>query len=165
MSFAKRQRDAGARGGRAGVTGAKEAVAKLNRIPLAVRERVEAALLMGGGIVLQDMRMLTPRDPANPGAHAQDGLTVLADEGGLRLRVGLPTQDLASDYFWFRFLDGGTKGGEVTYWRRGKDGRRRFTMQVPSRPALRIRERALDGNIDEVRALVAEAIAEGLREA
>ncbi len=148
------------------VTGARELVAKMNRMPQAVRERVEDAILQSAGIVLEDMKRLTPRDPVNPGAHAQDGLTIAIVEGGLEARIGLPTRDLESDYFWFRFLDGGTKGGEVNYWRRKGDGTRtRHTMTVPSRPALRIRERALEGNIDEVRRLVAEAIQQGLREA
>lgn len=148
------------------VTGAKELVAKLNSIPVAVRERVEDAIFKSAGLVLEDMKRLTPYDGANPGSHARDGLTIAVMDGGLEARVGLPTKDLESDYFWFRFLDGGTKGGQVRYWRQGADGtRKRHTMTVPARPALRIRERALEGNIDEVRRLVAEAIAQGLREA
>ena len=148
------------------VTGAQEAVAKLNKIPAIVREKVEEAIKKSAGIVLEDMRRLTPRDPANPGSHAREGLTYIIDEGGLEARIGLPTKELENDYFWFRFLDGGTKGGEIRYWRRDKAGNRtRHTMNVPSRPALHIRERALDGNIEEVRRLVAEAITEGFTQA
>lgn len=158
------------------VTGALEIVKKFNSIPLAVRTRVEDAIREGAVIILEDMKRLTPYDAANPGSHARDGLTVHFLEDGLEARIGLPTRDLESDYFWFRFLDGGTKGGEVYYWYGGAPANyRRMSktarlakmrkIKVPARPALRIRERALEGNIDEVRRLVAEAIAQGLREA
>ena len=113
------------------------------------------------GLVLQDMKNLTPRDAVNPGSHAADGLTIEYEKDGLRARIGLPTYELESKYFWFKFLDGGTAGGEVTYRKNGA----RFTMQVPARPALRIRERAKDGKIAEVERMVREAIAEGLRQA
>lgn len=148
-----------------GVKGGKEVAAKFSRASAAVRKRVEAALLKGAGLTLEDMKRLTPVDAANPGAHAREGLTIVVEPGGLRVHVGLPTRELASDYFWFRFLDGGTKGGEVTYWRRSKEGRTRHTMQVPSRSALHIRAQAMDGNADEVERLVREAIQQGLNEA
>lgn len=148
-----------------GVKGGKEVAAKFARIPDAVRKRVEAALLKGAGLTLDEMKRLTPFDAANPGAHARDGLTIVVEKGGLRVHVGLPSRELASDYFWFRFLDGGTKGGEVTYWRRTKEGRTRHTMNVPARAALHIREKALDGNADEVERLVREALQQGINEA
>lgn len=145
------------------VTGGKEAAALLRAIPAAVELRVKFALEQAALIVLEDMRALTPRDPANPGPHARDGLTIRMAENGLRADIGLPTAGLASDYFWFRFLDGGTQGGEVTFRRRG--GVQLFTMTVPARPALRIRERALEGNLGEVDRLVRAAVAEGLQAA
>lgn len=148
------------------VTGQKEVIAKLNRLPDIVRMKAAEALSEAAGIVLQDMKVLTPRDRANPGPHAADALTIVTSPDGLEAHVGLPTADLASDYFWFRFLDSGTKGGEVRYWKRGADGsRKRHTMVVPSRPALRIRERAYEGNMDEVERLVRQAIAEGIARA
>lgn len=143
------------------VTGGREAAAALRALPRRVEARIAEALEQAAGIVLQDMRALTPRDAANPGAHAADGLTVVFAEQGLRAHVGLPTPELASDYFWFRFLDGGTRGGEVTYRRADAPGKL-FTMRVPARPALRIRERALDGNLAEVDRLVRQAVAQAL---
>lgn len=148
------------------VTGGKELIAALNRLPRIAEQAVADALLKGAGLVLQDMRTYTPRDASNPGPHVADGLTIVTSPDGLEARVGLPTQALASDYFWFRFLDSGTKGGEISYWRRSANGSRtRQTMRVPSRPALRIRERALDGNIEEVRRLVVQAIEQGIAQA
>jgi len=147
------------------ITGKQELIAALTtRIPNAVREKVVEALERAAGLVLEDMRSFTPLDAKNPGSHARDGLTVIFSENGTRAQIGLPTKRLENDYFWFRFLDGGTKGGEVSYWRNGSAGRKKYVMRVPARPALRIRERALDGNMDEVRRLVAEAVAEGMRE-
>ncbi|RCK40492.1 hypothetical protein [Thalassospira xiamenensis] len=143
------------------VTGTKEVVAALQHgIPSRIRENVEEALHKAAQLVLFDMEALTPIDASNPGPHARDGLTILAGDGGLSYDIGLPTRDLAEDHFWFRFLDGGTKGGEVSYRRNG----RRFTMRVPKRPALRILERAMDGNRDEIERLIVQAIREALRE-
>ncbi len=143
------------------VTGAKEVVAALSvRIPARIREYLEDALQRASFIVLQDMQGMTPIDGSNPGPHARDGLTVMLDDGGLKSHIGLPTNDLNEEYFWFRFLDGGTKGGEVSYTRNGK----RHTMTVPARPAMRIRERALDANRDEIERLIVDAIRRALRE-
>lgn len=148
------------------IIGAKELVAKLNRIPDEVRDRVAAALKKGAGQVLGDVVAYTPYDPTHGGSHARDGMTMRVSEDGLTIRVGLVDKKAESDYFWFRFLDGGTKGGEVNYWRRKADGSRvRQTMKVPARPALRILDRALDGNIAEVKRLVAEAVSEGIDKA
>lgn len=143
------------------VTGTKELVAALSvRIPARIREYLEDALQRASFIVLQDMQAMTPTDGSNPGPHARDGLTVIFDEGGLKSNIGLPTNDLNEEYFWFRFLDGGTKGGEVSYTRNG----RRHTMTVPARPAMRILERALDGNRDDIERLIADAVRKALRE-
>jgi hypothetical protein len=144
------------------VTGGREVAAALRALPRAVEARVAEALEDAAGIVLQDMKARTPRDAANPGKHAADGLTVIFSDSGLQARIGLPTAELASQYFWFRFLDLGTAGGEVTYRRADAPGKL-FTMRVPARPALRIREVALDGNLPEVERLIRAAIAEGLR--
>jgi hypothetical protein len=145
------------------VKGLDAAVAKINRIPEAVRAQVEEAIGKVTVIMLADMQALTPLDPENPGAHAREGLTVQFAEDGLSARVGLPTQELVSNFFWFRFLDLGTKGGEVSYWRRGADGKRtKHVMQVPARAALRIRERVLDGNREEGLRMITEAIRQGL---
>jgi len=143
------------------VIGGREAVQKFRVIPVQVRQSVIDLMPEASGLVLQDMQNFTPRDAANPGSHAADGLTIEYEKDGLRARIGLPSYELESKYFWFRFLDGGTAGGEVTYSKNGK----RFTMSVPARPALRIRERAKDGNIAEVERMVRQAIAEGLRQA
>lgn len=143
------------------VKGAKELVAALSiRIPARVREHVEDALKQASFLVLQDMQAMTPVDGSSAGPHARDALTVMFDEGGLKTNIGLPTRDLSEDHFWFRFLDGGTKGGEVSYTKNGK----RFTMKVPKRSALRILERALDGNRDEIERLIAAAIRKAVRE-
>lgn len=141
------------------VTGGDRVAAKLRAIPDLVRQRVIEAIEESAGFVLQDAKLLTPRDAVNPGAHAADGLTTIFDKGGMRALVGLPTPELRNNYFWFRFLNGGTEGGQISYRKGGK----RFTMNVPSRPALRVLERARDGNLAAIEASVREAVAEGLR--
>lgn len=143
------------------VTGGREVAAALRRVPAAVEARVREALEDAAVLVLQDMKAMTPRDAAAPGGHVADLLTVIAEPEGLRLHLGLPSPQLASSGFWFRFLDGGTAGGEVTY-RLARSPGKLFTMRVPARPALRIRERALDGNLAEVDRLVRQAVADGL---
>lgn len=142
------------------VKGGKEAAAKLAAIPAVVRDRIEDALREGAEAILTDMRLMTPRDSSNPGPHAADMLTMIVSDDGLKIDIGLPTNQLAQDAFWFRFLDSGTKGGQVTYRRAGSANL--HTMTVPARPALRIRDRALDGNLAEVRRLVALAIQSGI---
>lgn len=141
------------------VHGAGEVIRKLNGIADDARQSVADALSEGATLILQDMQNFTPRDAANPGAHAVDGLTIVQEADGLKVHIGLPTLEITSDYFWFRFLDGGTAGGEVTYRKDGK----RHTMNVPARPALHILDRARDGNIDEVERLVREALTEAMR--
>jgi len=145
------------------VMGISEAVSTLNNAGAVIESAVKQAIEKGAGIVLDDMRNMTPIDPASGGDHARNGLYIAYDDDGLIAHIGLPDAASASDYFWFRFLDGGTKGGEVRYWRRDKAGNRtRHVMRVPTRPALHIRERAIDGNIDEIRALVRAAIEDAL---
>lgn len=146
------------------VEGADKLKGLLRRFPERCADTVSKAVAKGAQEVLADMQMLTPYDPKNPGAHARDALTISFEKGGLVANVGLTTPELTSDYFWFRFLDGGTKGGEVTYWRRTKDGKRRQSiMRVPFRAAQHIRERALDANRDELDRLVRAALKEAAR--
>ncbi|MBO6542293.1 MAG: hypothetical protein JJ939_12055 [Alphaproteobacteria bacterium] len=129
----------------------------LSGISQGIKGRVSDILEEAGALMLSDMKLLTPRDTANPGKHAVDGLTMVIEGDGLRVLVGLPNDRLASEYFWFRFLDGGTAGGTVTYRKGGK----RFSMNVPARPALHILERAKDGRVQDVERLIRAAIAEG----
>lgn len=148
------------------VKGISEAVSRLNRMPEAVRVRLQEALPKAAQVILEDMQAFTPVDGLHGGAHAREGLNVKISDDGLQANIGLPTQQDVNDYFWFRFLDGGTKGGEVKYWKRDASGKRtRHTMQVPSRPALRIREKALDANEAKAREIIMEAIQAGLDEA
>ncbi|OSQ33815.1 hypothetical protein [Thalassospira sp. MCCC 1A01428] len=139
------------------VTGGKELAARLNALPAKMQDHVADAVARAALSVLDDMKRLTPRDGANPGPHAADGLTVIYSENGLKAFIGLPSDRLASDYFWFRFLDGGTKGGTVQYRKAGKPGKR-FNMTVPARPALNILSRAVDANSDEARRLITAAV-------
>ena len=141
------------------VKGADKLIATLHRFPEKVKANLVPAVHKAAQGVLADMQMLTPYDPENPGRHARDGLTISYEKDGLVARIGLVTPELTSEYFWFRFLDGGTKGGEVTYWRRTKDGKRRqSTMRVPARVAHHIRFRALDGNLDMIDRVIRQAI-------
>lgn len=144
----------------AGVVGSDKLIAALNRMPKQVEAHVKEAIEAAAAQILLDMQAFTPQDP-NSTDHARDALAVAFEESGLAARIGLPTATKAQEYFWFRFLDGGTKGGQVSYRRAGSTTR--HTMTVPSRPALRIRERALDMNRDDIERLMKEAIMQALR--
>ncbi|OSQ34363.1 HK97 gp10 family phage protein [Thalassospira sp. MCCC 1A01428] len=144
------------------VTGGKQLAARLNALPDKMHDQVVEAVAKAALAVLDEMRRLTPRDSANPGKHAADGLTVVYSENGLKAFIGLPSDALASDYFWFRFLDGGTKGGTVQYRKAGKLGKR-YSMTVPARPALHIRDRAVDGA--DVQQMISLAVRKALNEA
>ncbi len=139
------------------VTGGRAVAAALRAVPDRMREPIAEAVAKAAASLLLEMQRLTPRDAANPGRHAADGLTVQIVDGGLKAYVGLPSDALAQDYFWFRFLDGGTKGGVVQYKRAGKLGKR-YKMKVPRRRALHIRDRAVDATIDETRNVISEAV-------
>ena len=145
------------------VEGADRVIAAFRRAPEAVRQRMKDALPDAAAPILNDMRAMTPVDADNPGPHARDGLALIVDDDGLTVRIGLPTAALAAAYFWFRFLDGGTAGGEVTYRRAGSTTL--HTMRVPARPPLNIRQRALDGNLAEVDRTLRAAIIAGLDQA
>ena len=145
------------------VEGADRVIAAFRRFPQAVRDRMKDALPDAAAPILNDMRVLTPVDGNNPGPHARDGLAMIVDDDGLAVRIGLPNPQLASQYFWFRYLDGGTAGGEVTYRRAGSTTL--HTMRVPARPALNIRQRALDGNLAEIDRTLRAAIVAGLDQA
>lgn len=167
------------------VKGADKLAQRLRQMPEILKERVKAAIKEGAEQALADMKTFTPLDPANPGAHARDGLTIVYDKDGLAAHIGLPTKELTERFFWFRFLDLGTKGytPEPTLVRRtrqtDKAGERVYEWQVenvarrtssaskttklisqyvPPRPALHIRERTLDANRDDIERLVRQAV-------
>jgi hypothetical protein len=142
------------------VKGGRRTAKALQRVPARVKTRVQDAIEDAAGLVLADMRAFTPYDTSNPGPHARDGLTIRYEGDRLTAHVGLPSRDLAQDYFWFRFLDSGTRGGEASY--RSRQTGKRITVRVPARPALRIRERALEGNLPEIKRLVNEAVRDGV---
>ncbi|MCA1971247.1 MAG: HK97 gp10 family phage protein [Caenispirillum sp.] len=144
------------------VTGTDKILKALRDKPRVIQERVKEALEQGAQMVLEDMKALTPVDSANPGPHARDGLTITRDENGLAIHVGLPTPALATEYFWFRFLDMGTRGREVTYRKAGS--RAMHKMQVPPRQPRNIRITALDMNYYEIERLVKRAIQMGLED-
>lgn len=148
------------------VKGGKDVAAALRRMPARVREEVIDAVQRGAEAVLDDMRRFTPLDPATP-QHAREGLTIVEDKDGMAAHVGLPTAELASEYFWFRFLDGGTKGYTAGDTRRtGKSKTtKKIYRDIPPRPALHIRQRALDANRDSIEAAVRRAIEAGLKRA
>jgi hypothetical protein len=141
------------------VRGGKQVSQALQRIPRAVETRVRDAIQDGAIEILQDMKARTPADTGQTRA----ALTVRYENEGLTAHIGLPTRDLASDHFVFRFIDSGTRGGEFRAKRRVNGEVQRYTIRVPPRAALNIRQNALAGNIDEVDRLVRAAIREGLR--
>lgn len=137
-----------------GVVGYKSTAQNLKRYSKEIRPKLLQNMRTAAEFILDDMRAMTPIDRDNPDPHARDGLTILEIEGDLILRIGLPTLQLANDFFWFRFLDSGTRGGVVTYRRNGKV----VEVNVPARVALRIMENALLKNEAIVRRLIIGAL-------
>ena len=143
------------------VRGSKAVSAALRRAGPLVRQYVGDALEDAGEGVLQDMRLLAPRDTGVMAAS----LTMLRSDietDWLRVAIGLPTDRLANDYFYARFVEFGTKGGEVTA--RSKTGRR-YKMRVPARPARPFMGPAVTMNRDDLDRDVRTAIAAALRAA
>lgn len=143
------------------VKGGREVAKRLTGFGAKARAFVDAALEDVADDMLQDMKARTPRDPASRGPHAVDALTVVKNPDGEGYKIGLPTEDLVSDFFWFRFLDQGTAGGTVTY--RTRRSTKRYEMAVPPRPALRILENTLDANRARLLERVEDAIEKASR--
>ena len=141
------------------VRGAKEVATALREAPNAVRRELAAVVAEIADLILRDMVGLVRKDT---GGLAQ-ALDKVFSESGLSARIGLVTAKAAADFFYARFLELGTKGGEVRYRRRGQ-GARWHTMQVPARPATPFMQPSLDMNRDDLERLVWEAIREGLRQ-
>lgn len=143
------------------VTGGKQVARRLSALATQLRPRIARALEAGAQDMLVDMQRLTPRGPGGTDGRARDALTVDADDRELRVRVGLPSRALVSDYFWFRFLDQGTAGGSVRY--RNPGSAKVHTMTVPPRPALRILDTAYDLNRDRIEARLRAVVVDALR--
>ena len=78
--------------------------------------------------VALDMRGLTPVDTGT----AVQQIDYKVGRDGLSAKIGIRTKARAKLAFYFRFLDGGTKGNP--------------SRNIPAMPALHIRERAFDAN-------------------
>lgn len=141
------------------VTGAKEVAAALRAAPNAVREELREVIAQIAERILRDMVTFVPKDTG----ELARALAVAFSESGLAARVGLVTERAAADFFYARFLELGTKGGEASYRRAGSS--ERHSMTVPARPATPFMQPALDLNRDDLERLVWEAIREALRRA
>lgn len=126
------------------VTGGRQTAAALNRIPQRARAEIELAIEQIADQILADMKQFAPRDTG----QLATALTRVLENDGLKARVGLPTELLANDYFYARFIELGTKGGEVQFRRAGSS--KRHTMTVPARPARPFMEPALNINRDDL---------------
>lgn len=146
------------------VSGQGALLAALRAMPDRARAEIAKAVQQGAEGVLEEMKRLTPVDPETP-KHARDGLTISYESDGQVARIGLPTNALAEEFFWWRFLDGGTKGYTAGDTRRTAKNKttKKVRRNIPARPALRIRERALDANRDEIERLVRMALAAVLK--
>jgi HK97 gp10 family phage protein len=144
------------------VKGARAVSLAFETAPMAVRSRVKKAMEYAANKILADMKMLVGRDS---GALAA-ALTKLEMEDGKKYFIGLPTPELARQYFYARFLEQGTKGGLVVARRRTKDGRGKpYTLRVPPKARRPFMEPALNMNADDIDRLIKKAIQDGLREA
>ena len=141
------------------VVGAREAAARIRAIPAAVRREIEEAVEQVADQILADMKGLVPRDSAALAA----ALTTASIEGGLGYRIGLPTEALARQFFYARFLEEGTKGGLVSFRKSGSAVP--HTMRVPSRPRRPFMEPALDAGKRDLIAAIGRAMEAGFRRA
>ena len=140
------------------VRGGSAVAAALRLYPARLRSRLEDAISEAAELLLADMRRRVPRDS---GALARALVTAMS-ESGLAAHIGLPTRRLPSRYFYARFIEAGTKGGQVTYRRRGSA--KIHTMNVPFRAARPFMRPALDLNRAAVERMIRDAVANTIRE-
>lgn len=144
------------------VRGAERVVAGFRGLRIAVEARLREAQARNAERLLSVQRGMTPLDPDGPGPHVRNLLTVVTERDGLRVRVGLPSDALASEGFWFRFLDQGVQAQTVRYRRAGSQ--KRHIIQVPARQAQLILIRSLATVQAEAQAALQDAIAAAVRE-
>lgn len=123
-----------------GVSGSDAVRRQLTAVSDEVKAAVRQEIRQGAEDILAEMKRLTPVDASSGGPHVRDALRIDYAADGLKAQIGLPSDAEVEAYFWFRFLNDGTKGGTVAYRRGGK----RYAMTVPKRAALRILERAVN---------------------
>lgn len=140
------------------VTGGSALARRIRALGPAVRLRVAEAVEESGRAVLTDMKSFVPKDTHALATH----LTVASFRKGLRVRVGLPTDGLASDHFYARFLEEGTKGGSKAI-RNRKTGKVRV-VTFRARAARPFMKPALDVNRRDIRARIGRAIRQALRQ-
>lgn len=119
---------------------------KLRRMPDLVEKNIKPKIEAAAQAIAQDLRDLTPD---NTGLlESKQDYKVSRD--GLAARIGVRTQVRAKAVFYFKFLDGGTKGDPA--------------LNIPPMPALHIRTRAFDANRDKAVAEIRDGINQTLNE-
>src|SRR5690554_3798604 len=91
---------------RSGLRGVNRLRRVLRRIEPEMRSELREAVEEGAEAILQDMIRLTPKRTSNLARL----LAKKVAPDGLTAQVGLITKKAQRDGFYFRFLDGGTKG-------------------------------------------------------
>lgn len=157
---------------------------KLRMIPEMVDGTVRPAMTDSAQATYADMVQLTPVDQGDlraalsyrvsrDGMAAQIGVAAdkvdvvrrykgkLKKQGALASFSAKTMQNIADvqDYFYFRFLDRGTKGFSGSYIRDGEE----VKANIPAMPALNIRERALDANRNYIVMRLSSAINRALK--
>lgn len=119
---------------------------KLRNMPEQVEKYIRPAVETAAAEMTLDMRGLTPVDRGV--AATEIDYTVARD--GLTARIGLIKQSSIRVAFYFKFLDGGTKGSPE--------------HGLPPQPALHIRDRAFDANLPALQGDVKRGIQSALME-
>ena len=141
------------------VTGQSALKRRLLALSPALRAQVAEAVEEAGKAVLADMKNFAPTDTG----ALRSALTLEISKGGLGVAVGFPRKGLASDFFYGRFIEYGTKGGSRTI-RRRKTGKV-VTVTWPARPARPFMKPALDVNRRNIRNAIGQAIRRALKQA
>lgn len=142
-----------------GVVGADDLIAALRRIPQQVEASVVEALEEIAMIILREMKRDAPRGTGS----LRRAITVKFSEDGLAAYLGFPDPLLASDYFYARFVEMGTKGGVAYYRRAGSSKRHR--IEYPPHRARPFMQPAVDRNRRRADRIMLRAISRAIERA
>ena len=124
---------------RSGLRGVGKLRRTLRRLGPEATKDIRKPIERGADFILGDMLSLVPKDSGDL-ARALDRRIA---RDGLTARIGLVTPSKQRDLFYARFVEFGTKGGQVTARRAGGLP---YTMNVPARPATPFMQPAFDLN-------------------
>lgn len=135
----------------------------LRRIGNQMESDLRPAMQKAADLVLETQRQLIPKDTGESAA----ALEAFVSKSGLDAQIGIRGKKKARRFFFLRFIEYGTKGRE------GKAGKNPtnksdgsnffgYAPDIPARPAHPFIRPSYDLNKDEIRKILADAIASTL---